>query len=377
MKILHVASHTGNIGDNASHMGLYSLINGLGYSFSVQKEEIRKYYKNYNAEDKRHFDKEFLNKTRNCDLVIIGGGNFLEYNKQYSNTGTTINISSEVLSKLDRPVIFSSVGCTLKSTATTKSQYDFKSFLKELKSKNNIYISLRNDGSKTELSSNFKEYSDYIPEILDSGFFFSPEEPNIFSEESYVAVNVTEDQVEEEFSNLTGDDYYRAIAKAVEYIANKIKLKVVFVPHIYSDLKAIGYVLSYVDNILTRSGSIIVAPYWQGDKGANNLFSVYEGSEFVLATRLHANICSLSMGKKVICLPVLARTEYVYNSFMMSDNVASSENLTDSLINKIDLANEGLLAALDRNSSPYRALKDQTLNFYGEALGPFNHRPQG
>ena len=40
-KILHVASFIGNIGDNASHCGLYSILHSvLGDNASIEQQEI-------------------------------------------------------------------------------------------------------------------------------------------------------------------------------------------------------------------------------------------------------------------------------------------------------------------------------------------------
>ena len=47
MKILHLASFNGNVGDNASHMGLYNFLNDINPDCNFDQIEIRKFYKNY------------------------------------------------------------------------------------------------------------------------------------------------------------------------------------------------------------------------------------------------------------------------------------------------------------------------------------------
>lgn len=54
MKILHLASHTGNIGDNISHIGLHNILNQiLGNDYTMDNLEIRKSYNIYKNEFKR------------------------------------------------------------------------------------------------------------------------------------------------------------------------------------------------------------------------------------------------------------------------------------------------------------------------------------
>ena len=78
MKILHVASFKGNIGDNASHMGFYKILKLHLIDFKVKKIEIRKFYKNYKKSDALSFDDKFVESINNYDLCIIGGGGFLD-----------------------------------------------------------------------------------------------------------------------------------------------------------------------------------------------------------------------------------------------------------------------------------------------------------
>ena len=75
IKIFHVASFTGNIGDNASHLGLYNVLKTvLGDRLDIEQVEIRRFYKKYSLADKMNFDLEFTQKANAKDLLIFGGG---------------------------------------------------------------------------------------------------------------------------------------------------------------------------------------------------------------------------------------------------------------------------------------------------------------
>ena len=78
-KILHVASFIGNIGDNASHCGFYSILHSvMGGNASIEQQEIRKFYKNYHDADKLSFDLDFVDYANRFGLLIIGGVGFLD-----------------------------------------------------------------------------------------------------------------------------------------------------------------------------------------------------------------------------------------------------------------------------------------------------------
>ena len=105
MKILHVASFVGNIGDNASHIGLYSILDVFFSDYDVTALEIRRFYKNYQHADRRQFDEAFVKYANSFDLLIIGGGGFLDYWVENSATGTTLDMDPTLLPKLSVPFI--------------------------------------------------------------------------------------------------------------------------------------------------------------------------------------------------------------------------------------------------------------------------------
>lgn len=74
LKILHVASFIGNIGDNASHAGLYNILDKFSEPYLVDCVEIREFYLNYKAGPIKIFDESFVSCANKYDLVVIGGG---------------------------------------------------------------------------------------------------------------------------------------------------------------------------------------------------------------------------------------------------------------------------------------------------------------
>jgi polysaccharide pyruvyl transferase WcaK-like protein len=356
MKILHVASFQGNIGDNASHIGFYNILDRIVKHYKVEQLEIRKFYKNYNQSDKKIFDKTFIDYLNGFELCIIGGGSYLDYWVPNSQTGTYIDIDPILLSQIQTKTLFASIGCNPHKEIPKGNIEKFRFFLYEANKNRNIKIVVRNDGSVESIKKDIGEkYLENIEEILDHGFFYQDNTtyPKVI-EKKYVAINIVNDQLWMQ-SKIRGaidkKKYLGELKKVVEYCINNMGYDLVFVPHIYSDLKAISELLEIIDDSMIR-GRITIAPCIQRDEGARYIFSIYKNSEWVIGTRLHANVCSIAMGKKTIGLAVLDRIEYMYRTLGIEDRVVVldgefSEQVIDILKQNIkNVANNELLNKL-------------------------------
>lgn len=366
MKILHIASFIGNIGDNASHKGFYKVLNETLNNFTVEKVEIRKFYKNYGKPDKMLFNESFVNYINKFDVCFIGGGGFLDYWVENSQTGTTIDISSDLLIKIKTPTLFTSIGSNPHKKIPPNNLEKFKYFLDRAIQNKNIHFAFRNDGSMDNMRENFGEkFSENFSEILDHGFFY--EINNSYKRilnEKYVAINITEDQVDmlkAKNNDLDIENYYSQLKIILDFIVNNLNLHIVFVPHIYSDLKSISKLLEYLDDDLIRN-HITVGQCIQGFLGADYSFSIYYYSEFVVGTRFHANVCSLALGKPTIGLVALDRITYLHNFFGLGENAFRIENnFSEKVIKRLQDLNP-----LCENTLSEK--KQKTKNFYKSFL---------
>lgn len=341
MRILHVASFVGNVGDNASHMGLQKIFSDYFNHFDVERLEIRKFYKNYKHEDKQRFDLTFIEYANQFDMLVIGGGGFLDYWVEGSATGTTIDMEPQVVAKIQVPTLICSVGCMPHKTIPVGNVDKFRRFLDEVMLNPKVRIAMRNDGSVLSLKNDIGvKYLQQIPEVLDNGFFFDTQAPNPLPiGQDYIAINVTNDQLQ--MSSYSRGDidkslYLAALVQVVIYITKTLKIKVVFVPHIYADLNAIAEVLSLLDDFIIRE-YISVAPCLQYDEGTKTVFSVYKHSRLVIGSRFHANVCSLAMGVPTVGLVALDRVKYVYDQLGMPDSyVLLDYDFSRDLIKKVE-----------------------------------------
>ncbi|MGF1825810.1 polysaccharide pyruvyl transferase family protein [Vibrio splendidus] len=365
MKILHIAAFEGNIGDNASHLGFLSILDSILDKYTIDRLEIRKAYRNYLGDDKLFFDESFTKLANDYDLIVFGGGGFLDYWVEGSSNGTTIDIENEILKKITTKVLITSVGCNPHRTVPIENYNKFRSFLDYVKKSTNVTIAVRNDGSVNSIKKDFgPDYLDGIVEILDHGYFYKPKNSTTLPiNDKYVAINITDDQLNME-GGIKGekDWYYIELTKLIETVQH-CGYKAVFVPHIHQDIEAIGTALKYLPTSLVRE-STIVAPCLQGDDGTDFIFNIYSKASFVVASRYHANVCALKFGVRTIGLSPLSRIQYTHDSLSLCD---SSFFIQPGFSTSLKIAIEKL-SLLEGNTNIYALdkMKLKTIEFYKE-----------
>ncbi len=369
MKILHIASFSGNIGDNASHAGLYRILADSISKPEITECEIRRFYNNYRYSDKQRFDSEFVDYANTFDQVIIGGGGFLEYHLPDSPNGTTLGFPPDVLKRITTPYLLCSLGCEEKQRIPEGNAKRFQRFLNDILEHPKLTLAIRNDGSRHVIDSVAPDASGEFPELLDNGFFFPPpEQPSPFGRERpYFALNLAYDQLflrqslEPSFSP---DDFMATLADTLANVIQTHDLDIVLVPHIHSDLVGINALLGILDNWLVRT-RVHVAPVVTGFEHQNAVWSLYRDATFVIATRLHANICSLVMRKPIVGIAVLNRIRDLYDSIGLS---SLSVDPTGDLSSEIIQRSEALMkpgAGEDLNSSSgFAERARETREFY-------------
>lgn len=367
MRILHIASFDGNIGDNASHMGFnHMLTNLLNIKYSIEQLEIRKFYNNYSLPDKCRFDDDFTRLANKFDLLFIGGGGFLDFDIKGSVTGTTISLSKPVLDKITIPIIISSVGSNPRNQIPEGNIERFRNFLDYFLNRPKSFLAIRNDGSKKVMKEVIGEcYASRITEVLDSGFFYQ-NDGSFYKPQNipYILINTTSDQVQMKNRDMGHVDetiYVNEMVNTIKYIIEETDRNIVFAPHIYSDYKAIDELLKHINDFYIRT-RITIAPYVQGNFGCNQIFSAYKNSNMVLGMRFHANVCSVAMKVPSIGLAALDRVVKVYESVGLSDNVVPVDQpFFDKLKVKI---NHRLTQAQEISTPQFENLKQHTLNTY-------------
>lgn len=371
IKILHVASFNGNIGDNVSHNGFHLLMQKAVGEKNIEYTmlEMREFYQSWN---KRSFDsEEFVELCNAHDLVVIGGGNYFEAKWDYSHTGTNFNISAERLERIKTPIFFNSIGVDLLETGSEQCQQRFYDFLRRISPKKKFFLSLRNDGSyeivKRRLES---KYMKEIRHVWDDAFFAEKisekNRDDIFAgmdpEHKIVGINICKDMKELRWGNVEFgyEEYVQELTQSLNQFMEKYKeYDLIFFPHIYSDLEAINDVLALIKDEYRRI-RVRVAPLLTGQDCEKTLMRMYRNCEFVLAMRFHSNVISLIQEVPAIGLNCHQRVESLYQELeltnrMVKVNSPFQQSLLEQMNNTID--------NIDKIKSRLKEKNDEVLIF--------------
>ncbi|NVK51723.1 MAG: polysaccharide pyruvyl transferase family protein [Flavobacteriaceae bacterium] len=334
IKTLHLASFEGNIGDNANHNGFYKKLHqNKNFNFEIDKLEIREFYWK-----KRFFDKNFVDLVNSYDLLIIGGGNYFELWVEDSPTGTSIALDLELLKLINIPILCNALGVDPGQGASDKNINKFKNFLRSLNDRND-FISIRNDGArKTIIDYLGEEWMDIINHTPDAGFFLEVNEvPQYYLDKKYMAVNIVCDMPETRFKNMDYDKFVSTFKDFFNEFLSKYKdYEIVFIPHIFRDVKFINDILTVLNDD-DRRKRVSVAPLLHGEKSFAYVMSIYKGAEFALSNRFHANVCSIGLGTPTIGIVNYRQVRELYNEIESDSFVdVRKEGFNIELLKKVE-----------------------------------------
>lgn len=305
MRVLHVASFHGNVGDNANHLGMRTMLqSGLDEPLEFDELEMRRFYQKYDGNDKMRFDEAFADLANTYDLVIFGGGNFFEIWIEASATGCTIDMPAEIVDKIRTKVVFFGLGFDQYKGSSERTRERFLAFLKRMKANGNFLISVRNDGSMSQfLRAYGSDHVDLIQEVPDGGFFL-PVPTNVqpvFPEGRFnIAVSVAMDMAEVRFGKGNAKAGHKNLVESfVRFITHFSSLvsssHVTLMPHIYSDIRAISDILDLLPDHVRRE-RVSIGPCVSGFNGVGPTFINYARASCVVGMRFHASVCSMGFG---------------------------------------------------------------------------------
>ncbi len=325
LRLLHIASFSGNIGDNANHMGFRPWFEDqVGAPVSWTNLEIREFYWR-----ERQWDETLVELINSHDMLIIGGGNYFELWVEHSPTGTSIAMDPALFAQIKIPVFFNALGVDPGQGVPDICRDRFTKFLQLLLNSDQFLVSVRNDGAQDNLRHHIgPHFADKVHCLPDHGFFVpSPQQhhsaPPAEGPQS-VAINLACDMSETRFSGFEGQaDFAREMASVITALAAHNKqLHVHLVPHIFRDLEIIAQTIDYLDDRLRRT-RLSVAPYSSGDDAAGRILSIYKTVDLVMGMRFHANVCPMALGTNVLGL----------NCYPQIENLYRGLNLLDQLVN--------------------------------------------
>ncbi|QIP01745.2 polysaccharide pyruvyl transferase family protein [Bradyrhizobium symbiodeficiens] len=293
VSVLHVASFLGNIGDNANHAGFRPWFERLvGRPVDWIAFEIRDVYRGHKA-----FDAEFAEAANRADLVVIGGGNYFELWVEKSVTGTSISIPSDVLASIRTPIFFNALGVDEGQGVTETTLGRFRGFLSSLLASDRYLVSVRNDGASDTLRKHVPDLPlDRIIPLPDGGFF--ARYPALATDRgTNFAINLAGDMLDRRFPGGAHHDYAGFLTEFADMLAaldvQTPELRLVFVPHIFADLRVYADLLSRLPDRIRRE-RVRVAAYDNGDAAAADAFQEYAAADVAMGMRFHANVVAIA-----------------------------------------------------------------------------------
>jgi polysaccharide pyruvyl transferase WcaK-like protein len=360
LRILHIASFSGNIGDNFNHMGFVPWFEEF-FDAPVEwtRLEIREFYWK-----ERRWDESFVELANTHDLVVVGGGNYFELWVESSPTGTSIAIDPATFSKIKTPVFFNALGVDPGQGVPESSRQRFTKFLNQLLDSTQFIVSVRNDGAAANLRRHIGEkFADAVQVVPDHGFFalnseFSKLE--IFPRKNgtrRIAINIANDMPEIRFSNFRSqDDFLQEMAGALTAVAHEdSSVELLFVPHIFRDVEFIAKILGHLEDRLRRT-RVAIAPFGSGDVAARVAMQHYLNSELTLGMRFHASVCPIGMGCETLGLACYPQIRSLYEELGEPDRCVElgrpgfSEELKNQIL-------RGLNRPFEFSSSPVAAIE--------------------
>jgi polysaccharide pyruvyl transferase WcaK-like protein len=343
MKILHLASFTGNIGDNFNHLGFRS--------WFTKTTKIRPSWENLEIRDfywkKKSYDHDFANYVNQFDLFVIGGGNYFEFWVETSPTGTSISIPIEVFQRIKIPIYFNSLGVDRHLGYSDSTFLKFNNFLKIINNNNKYLVTVRNDGAMETLQLLFdKSLFNNIYKVPDPAFYIdktNKKEHSYFFENQglkILGINLASDMPDLRFCNFDNniDDFAKEFADSLNFLMkNDETLFLVFIPHIFKDLEIISKVISYINDDFRRK-RIYVSEYGSGEEHSKNIYTLYEKCNLILGMRFHSNVIGLNLNKPTLGLFNYPQIHALYKDLEI-DNFCidlNFPNFSDKLISQVE-----------------------------------------
>lgn len=321
LRVLHLASFAGNIGDLANHAGARRMLDvHLDFALEYTELEIREFYWG-----KRRFDDAFVDYANTFDLLLIGGGNYFELWVERSATGTSIDISPQHLARLRVPTLFFALGVDTGQGYTDQTAGRFRDFMSTVLSRGDMSVCVRNDGSSKALREVLgAEAAAAIPTMPDGGFFAMSElaPAAAKSVSRRLGINIAGDMLDRRFDGTQSTaGFLKELASACGGLLDQhADLQIELMPHIWRDLPLISELLPLIPDPHLRR-RVLVGPLAPGEAGLQPFLRSYAAFDTVLGMRFHANVCPLGMGVPARGLLSYPQVALLYDEIGMADRL--------------------------------------------------------
>jgi polysaccharide pyruvyl transferase WcaK-like protein len=298
-----MASFQGNVGDVASHRAFRTWFESLFPNLEIQwiDIEIRKFYRDIDTAWEI-FD-EAVSRS-NC--LIIGGGNYLELWPENSPTGTSLPFSRKEMEDLSVPIFINSVGVDDGQGVGQSASQNFAKFINSFVDSKRNLLSVRNDGSLSVVKRFLNpENWNKCFELPDHAFFtnWTSEVTDFQKTRITIGINLAIDMPEIRFSKYNQDafEFLSQLALTLNRLLDFYDiLDLCFIPHMYSDMKAISFILGELKDTHRRERATVTT--YDTRANSQEFTEAYSQLDGVVAMRFHSHVFGISKGIPVFSL---------------------------------------------------------------------------
>jgi polysaccharide pyruvyl transferase WcaK-like protein len=366
LKILHLASFSGNIGDRINHFGFYPWISTFfKNNVDWKKLEMRDFYTS-----KLRFDDSFIELANASDLVIIGGGNYFELWPSHSRTGISIDLLPEDYEKIKTPIFINAIGVDPGQGICVNAHQQLPEIMNFINNSNRILFSVRNDGSKRSISSFISD--DTLIDILpDHGFFAHGHEIKSSQIEKgpfNLGINLAMDMNKIRFKGLSEKEFIKIFADKLSELIAKFDIHLTLFSHVYSDLIVLNRVLERIPELFRRHKMTFVE-FEDSETNAKRILEKYRTLDLNIGMRFHSNVASIGAGVSTLGLANYPQISNLYEE-LDQENLCfdvTTEIGIDKLFDEIteNIVNKSRYAKI--NSEMMNKIKTQR-NFFSSKL---------
>lgn len=294
LRVVHVASFTGNLGDYVNHSSFQRWLETL---ISPTKLEIARIELREVWNSDRDLFGRLLRHCATSDLVVLGGGNFWETWDPHSESGTSLNLTYDQLKALGTPVFFNALGVEIARGITEKAAQFFAIDFPQLLSDPEFFVSVRNDGALDNLKQLAKDVEGVVP-LPDHGLFYEIGHAEIVKN-SGITLNLATDMQELRYGNFDSvDEFFREMAESLEAFRESQEFHLDFVAHVPSDITAFERLSTYLSSSFVRHSTSLL---WQNNPSRREDFiKPYLENRVTVAQRFHANVLAIKAGSRLI-----------------------------------------------------------------------------
>lgn len=327
MRIIHIATFKGNIGDRINHNGFYKLLNEIFDDIEITQIELRDFY--FSAKAQRRFNDEFANQINEFDLCIFGGGGFFDAQWLNSSTGVTLNLSEDFVNKIQIPVLVNAMGYHEYPGITDEAICaKFSRFLSLITSKKNWCITVRNDGSYERLLNRYGyDMVSNIKKVADNGFFCNfKADVEPAQDEVTIGMCITNDLFSEEYNkNVDTGVFNKCMSECINSQVSKNR-RIVLFPHTPNDVNVISKLFEHIDNEAKRN-NIVVAPYdASSDNSVTQLAQYYKKCDCIVGMRFHSLITAINLKIPAVALAGHRQMESLFEDLNISEHCVRVDN---------------------------------------------------